>query len=466
MIKGFLDKIATRKRLGFFAAFFLLLLSYILTFISTNKVSEQDHLLNHTNEVIHNLDNILGFVTRSESAFRGYLITNDTKLLSRYHQSITSTDSTFKNLKSLTAKSKHQLKNIDTLDDLVAQKFAWIDKIISSFASTHKISPSILEENSEGILKSRNIEVEIDKMKREEMGEWNAHSQSVSQYPGLIQILNILSIIIAIVLTFYSLIVYNKENKEKREASKKAEEYKEELQERVKQLAKLNTELIELRRLEKYVVTGRIARVIAHEVRNPLTNINLACEQLQSEIKADESTQMLFTMISRNSERINQLVSDLLNTTRVAELVFSQASINEVLDASIGLALDRIELNQIKVIKNYDKTIPLLSIDIEKIKIAFLNIIVNAVEAIGENGTLQICTENINDHCVIKISDNGNGMSRAQMDRLFEPYFTTKEKGNGLGLANSQNIILGHKGSISAESEQGKGTTFTINLNK
>jgi signal transduction histidine kinase len=466
MVKRFFDTIATRKRLGFFAAFFLLLLSYILTFISTRKVSQQDHLLNHTNEVIHNLDNIMGFITRSESAFRGYLITKDTKLLSSYHESITSTDSTFKNLKHLAAKSKNQLKNIDTLDDLVDQKFAWIDKIISSFASTHKIPPSILEQNSEGILKSRNIQIEIDKMKREEMSDWNARSQSVSQYPGLIQILNILSIVIAIVLTFYSLIVYNKENKEKRDASKKAEEYKEELQERVKQLAKLNTELIELRRLEKYVVTGRIARVIAHEVRNPLTNINLACEQLQSEIKADESTQMLFTMISRNSERINQLVSDLLNTTRVAELTFSEASINKVLDASIGLALDRIELNQIKVIKNYDETIPPLSIDIEKIKIAFLNIIVNAVEAIGENGTLKISTENKNDQYVVKISDNGNGMSRAQMDRLFEPYFTTKEKGNGLGLANSQNIILGHKGSISAESEQGKGTTFTIILNK
>ena len=466
MVKNFLDKITTRKRLGFFAAFFLLLLSYILTFISTRKVSEQDHLLNHTNEVIHNLDNIMGFITRSESAFRGYLITNNTKLLSSYHESITSTDSTFQNLKTLTAKSKNQLKNIDTLDDLVDQKFAWIDKIISSFASTHKISPSILEQNSEGILKSKNIEIEINKMKREEMSDWIARSQSVSQYPGLIQVLNILSIVIAIMLTLYSLVVYNKENKEKLDASKKAEEYKEELQERVKQLAKLNTELIELRRLEKYVVTGRIARVIAHEVRNPLTNINLACEQLQSEINADENTQMLFTMISRNSERINQLVSDLLNTTRVAELTFSQASINEVLDASIGLAVDRLELNQIKVIKNYDETIPPLSIDIEKIKIAFLNIIVNAVEAISENGTLQISTENINDHCVIKISDNGNGMSRAEMDRLFEPYFTTKEKGNGLGLANSQNIILGHKGSISAESEKGKGTTFTITLNK
>jgi signal transduction histidine kinase len=466
MIKNLFDKIATRKRLGFFAAFFLLLLSYILTFISTRKVAEQDYWLNHTNEVIHNLDNIMGYITRSESAFRGFLITGNENLLSSYHESIGNTDSTFKILKVLAAKNPSQLKNIDTLDYLVDQKFIWIDKIISSFSSTHQISPELLENNSEGIQKSKDVEDEINLMKAEELSVWKSRSNKVSQYPGLIQTLNILSIVIAVLLTFYSLIVYNKENKEKQKASKKAEEYKKQLQERVTQLAQLNTELIELRRLEKFVVTGRIARVIAHEVRNPLTNITLACEQLQAELNGDESTQMLFTMISRNSERINQLVSDLLNSTRVAELTFTEASVNKLLDETLDQALDRIELNHINVVKNYDETLPPVSVDIEKIKIAFLNIIVNAVEAIGENGTLKISTENKNGSCIIQITDNGRGMTRAEMDRLFEPYFTTKEKGNGLGLANSQNIILGHKGSISAESEHGKGTTFTINLNK
>ena len=99
MVKTLFDKIATRTRLGFLAAFFLLLLSYILTFISTRKVAEQDYWLNHTNEVIHNLDNIMGYITRSESAFRGYLITNDENLLSSYHESIGTTDSTLRILK-------------------------------------------------------------------------------------------------------------------------------------------------------------------------------------------------------------------------------------------------------------------------------------------------------------------------------------------------------------------------------
>ena len=82
----------------------------------------------------------------------------------------------------------------------------------------------------------------------------------------------------------------------------------------------------------------------------------------------------------------------------------------------------------------------------------------------GDKGTLKIVTQNQEGKCVVKISDNGIGMKKSEIDRLFEPYFTTKEKGNGLGLANCQNIIIGHKGSIKAESEYEKGTTFTITL--
>jgi signal transduction histidine kinase len=304
------------------------------------------------------------------------------------------------------------------------------------------------------------IDALITKMKQEEITLRDTRSGEISKYSGLIQVLNVVSIVIAVLLTFYSLVVYNKEKKDKNIAAKKAEKYKEELQKRVNELAKLNTELIELRRLEKYVVTGRIARVMAHEVRNPLTNINLACEQLRSEVE-DEDSEIFFTMIKRNSERINQLVSDLLATTR-AELSFSAASINDILEASIELAIDRIQLKQIQVEKYYDQSICAIQMDIEKIKIVFLNLIVNAIEAMGDNGKLQIVTENDEGKCVVKISDNGKGMQKSELDRLFEPYFTTKEKGNGLGLANCHNIIIGHKGSITAESESGKGTTFTI----
>ena len=464
MVKNFFDKIANRTRIGFLAAFVLLLVSYILTFYSTQKVITQDYWINHTNEVIHNLDNILGFITKGESSFRGYLITGNKKMLNEYGQSEIDTYNTFRTLKSLTKDNKDQQQNLDTLHQLIDQKFIWIGKIISNFSSSHNISLALLEGGNQGITKTKNLEDYVHKMQLAEKELWNMRSQSISEYSDLIRVFNIASIVIAILLTLYSFMVFNKENKAKREASKKAAEFRNQLENRVRQLADLNTELIELRSLEKYSVTGRIARTIAHEVRNPLTNINLATEQLRSEAVPTESTEMLFSMIARNSERINQLVSDLLNSTRVSELTFEKVSINAVIDKSLELARDRIELKQITVIRNYDQDICPVSVDVEKIKIAFLNIIVNAIEAMVDNGELQISTQSLNDRCVAKITDNGRGMNKAELERLFEAYYTTKEKGNGLGLANSQNIILGHGGSITAQSENGKGTTFTISF--
>ncbi|MEO8823191.1 MAG: ATP-binding protein [Ginsengibacter sp.] len=460
MIKKIFSIIISKKRIGFFAAVFLLFVSYILTLISTRKVTSQDFWMNHTSEVIHNLDNMIGFMGKSESAFRGYLITNDRSLLHKYDISKKKIDSTFSILKVLTRSNNSQQKNIDTLRDLVRGKFNWMENSIASRFSIENMTIADLNGRDEGIANAMAMEALISKMKREEVNLRDNWSDKISQYSGIIQVLNVISIVIAVLLTIYSLLVYNKEKKDKNKAARKAEKYREELQQRVTELAKLNTELIELRSLEKYVVTGRIARVMAHEVRNPLTNINLACEQLRSELE-DEDSEIFFTMIRRNSERINQLVSDLLATTR-AELTFSPASINNILDATLELARDRIQLNQVKVEKHYDKNICSLPVDIEKIKIAFLNIIVNALEAMDENGKLEISTQNQEGKCVVKISDNGKGMEKAHFDRLFEPYFTTKGKGNGLGLANCQNIIIGHKGSITAESEYGKGTTFTI----
>ncbi|MEO9210794.1 MAG: ATP-binding protein [Ginsengibacter sp.] len=466
MVKSFFDKIANRTRIGFFAAFFLLFISYILTYISTRKVSTQNYWMNHTSEVVHDLDNVTSFTNKGESAFRGYILTNDKSFFGIYHESIKSIDSTLSRLKKLNIDNLVQQRNLDTLISLIDKKFVWIEEILTDHSAIQKDSPLFLERNEEMVSKTKSIEAQVNKMKQEENTLWNERAGEVSEYSGLIQVLNVVSIIIAILLTIYSLIVYNKENRARRLASKKAQEYKEQLQRRVKELAELNTELIELRSLEKYSVTGRIARVIAHEVRNPLTNINLAVEQLTSEMGESPNAEMLLNMINRNSERINQLVSDLLNTTRVSELKFSDISLNDLLDESLGLAKDNIELNKIKVVKSYDQGICPISVDAGKIKIVFLNIIVNAIEAMNTHGILEITTNSEKNNCIVKIADNGKGMTKAEMDRLFEPYFTTKEKGNGLGLANSQNIILGHRGSISANSQPGEGTTFTITFRR
>ena len=453
---------AKRIRIGFMAAFVLLLLSNILSFISTSKVNEQSAWVNHTNKIIHDLDNLLSFVTRAESSFRGYLIDRDKSQIEIFSQSVYRIDSIMQILKKGTADNQRQQNNIKEIKLTLNDAIFSLEKRMQSFQKDNLLSDDILKENAKANILLLNIENKVHQMQEEERRLWNNRSEKISNYSELIKYLSVISIIVAVLLTLYSIIVFNKENQGRKEADEKALELRRQLENRVQQLAELNTELIDLRSLEKYAATGRIARTIAHEVRNPLTNINLAIEQLRSDFGNQKDSAMFFEMINRNSERINKLVSDLLDSTRLSELNLQSVSVNQLLETCLSEAEDRIVLKHIKVVKQFDKHICSLSVDKEKIRIAFLNLIVNAIEAMETGGTLTITTTTEKNKCKISIADTGRGMSKEQMGRLFEPFFTTKPKGNGLGLANTQNIIISHNGVINAESEEGKGTTFHI----
>jgi len=279
--------------------------------------------------------------------------------------------------------------------------------------------------------------------------------------------ITLLSLTLAVALAIYGFITYSRENKARRIADEKVSGYQEQLKQQIAELDKANKALIQMRSIEKFASTGRIARTIAHEVRNPLTNINLAVDQLKVEFNGNspESYGIMLEMISRNSVRINQLITDLLNSTKFTELVYKRISINQLLDETLELARDRITLSNISIVKQYADGICDIAVDVERIKIAFLNIIVNAIEAMEPGkGILQLRTDSKDDKCVVTITDNGPGIDPESMSKLFEPYYTTKSKGTGLGLTNTQNIILNHNGLIALESEKGKGTTFAITL--
>src|ERR1700749_4893956 len=145
-----------------------------------------------------------------------------------------------------------------------------------------------------------------------------------------------------------------RENMARAVAASKVQQYQDQLRERIMELRNVNKELIQMRSIEKFAATGRIARTIAHEVRNPLTNINLAVEQLQIELNGHlpESSTTMLDMINRNSARINSLITDLLNSTKFTELVYKKVSVNQLLDETLELAKDRILLNNITVIKD------------------------------------------------------------------------------------------------------------------
>ncbi len=215
---------------------------------------------------------------------------------------------------------------------------------------------------------------------------------------------------------------------------------------------------------EKLAATGRLVRTLAHEVRNPLNNIQMSVEQLISSNKTEDDA-LFLEIIQRNSKRINDLITELLNSARPTELQFKKAILQGVLDDSISAALDRITLQHINMRVRYPETACYIQADSEKLKIAFLNIIINAVEAMKDvHGELTIAVNPNHSHYTVEITDNGCGISPENLSKLFEPYFTSKRNGMGLGLAATLNILQAHKAHIDVKSRENFGTSFLISF--
>ncbi len=213
---------------------------------------------------------------------------------------------------------------------------------------------------------------------------------------------------------------------------------------------------------EKLEATYRLVRTLAHEIRNPLTNIGLSIEGLL-EKGLDESQMTYIDIINRGSKRINGIISELLNSAKTVELKPELVDLNELVKEVMGMAQDRIELKNIGTAVSLMDRPVIKALDREKFKIAILNLMVNAIEAMDKaESLLTIALSQNIEQTVILIKDNGSGMSDDQLKKLFEPYFTTKKTGMGLGLVSTLNIIKSHKALIEVDSRPAIGTAFRV----
>ena len=217
---------------------------------------------------------------------------------------------------------------------------------------------------------------------------------------------------------------------------------------------------------EKLSAAGRLVRTLAHEVRNPLNNINLSIEQLKQEINVQD-VGIYFEIVSRNSRRITDIISELLDNSGPTEIVLKKDNLQNILDESIGAATDRTTLKRTKLQMKYPEDVAYIMADRNKLKIAFLNIIINAVEATEEEkGEITIALETKQKKHIVTITDNGCGISEENLSRLFEPYFTSKKNGLGLGLAATLNILQSHKAITDVQSKPGHGTCFSLEFER
>lgn len=217
--------------------------------------------------------------------------------------------------------------------------------------------------------------------------------------------------------------------------------------------------------VEKLGATGRLVRTLAHEVRNPLNNINMSVEQLVHTGNEHEEATLFLDIIQRNSKRIGDIITELLDSARPTELTFEKQTLQGVMDEAIAESLDRITLQHINMQIRYTNTPCYIMANKEKLRIAFLNIVINAVEAMEVgSGILTVTIDTAKNIHSVTIKDNGCGIPEENVSRLFEPYFTSKRNGMGLGLAATLNILQSHKAAIDVLSALKQGTTFIISF--
>ena len=216
---------------------------------------------------------------------------------------------------------------------------------------------------------------------------------------------------------------------------------------------------------EKLAANERLIRMLAHEIRNPLNNIILSIDQLMP-VERDEMEKSFMDIIQRNSLRINSIITELLNLAKPSELTLVEQSLQQIVDESLARTSDRIKLQNIHVKKVYPPEPILIQADKEKLLIAFTNIIINAIESMHTNGLLTVSVSISDDGYEVCIKDNGKGIAKEHLPRLFEPFFTMKKNGMGLGLTVSYTILQSHNAKIRAQSRENVGTEFHINFKK
>jgi PAS domain S-box-containing protein len=222
---------------------------------------------------------------------------------------------------------------------------------------------------------------------------------------------------------------------------------------------------------EKLAALGRLAAGVAHEIGNPLTSISTFA-QLLREMATDEFSQNSLDVINNHIQRITEIVRRMSTFSRADSLNIKFIQINDILNSTLDLMrLDKRMKSTIEIDVALDHTLPKTMIDEGQISQVFINIILNALDAMPDGGKLTVSTrhgkdDQERDAIMIGFADTGMGISESEMQKIFDPFYTTKEvgKGTGLGLSVSYNIVKRFKGDIKVESEAGKGTVFTIIL--
>ncbi|MCK4224101.1 MAG: HAMP domain-containing protein [candidate division Zixibacteria bacterium] len=235
------------------------------------------------------------------------------------------------------------------------------------------------------------------------------------------------------------------------------------VQQRTEELRKTENQLIQS---DKVASLGKLAAGVAHEINSPLTGILTYSSLLfKAKEKGDPEKEDLEVIVNETN-RCKMIVKGLLDFARQTEPQKTLSDINEVIAKSINLISHQASLQNVKIEKKIELDLPKVMIDIGQIQQVFINILLNAIEAMPQGGTLTVSSGIENEMAAVRFTDTGIGIPQENLPKILDPFFTTKKqgKGTGLGLSVSYGIIERHRGKLEVKSKVGKGTTFTVKL--
>jgi signal transduction histidine kinase/putative methionine-R-sulfoxide reductase with GAF domain len=241
-----------------------------------------------------------------------------------------------------------------------------------------------------------------------------------------------------------------------------SQQMEEKIQKTTADLRKTEAQLI---RSEKLAALGQLSAGIAHEIRNPLTSINILIHSLTENLPTEDSRWEDLKVIEEEILRINEIVDQFLRFAKPASPLLEKTNLIPIFEEILQLLRPQIERGRIAVKKEFDP-LPLITVDKEQIKQVILNLLMNAIQAMPGGGELSLGGRFSKDGYWVEltIQDSGVGIPQGDLEKLFDPFFSTKEGGIGLGLSIAHRIIDQHHGKIEVESTPGKGTRFTISL--
>jgi signal transduction histidine kinase len=215
---------------------------------------------------------------------------------------------------------------------------------------------------------------------------------------------------------------------------------------------------------EKLTSLGLLAAGVAHEVNTPLAVISNYIQMLAKQIPADDPRQKTIERIVKQTFRASEIVNNLLNFSRTGTLELSEVDLNSVLEETLTLVQHPFRTAKVNVIKNYTDSLPLVLGSTTRLQQVFLNLFMNARDAMPTGGMLEVRTAAHNGSVEVEVTDTGMGIAGEHLKRIFDPFFTTKTsgRGTGLGLSVSYGIIKEHAGKVDVRSTPGKGTSFRL----